>query len=232
MLAKLTCAAAAPALGAGATSQPAAAWATVPRGICIWKNRAFTEDDIAAVARYSLVQTMIPGGMPWKPATNNIALEIKKHNPRATVIGYKNIVVHYDYHAVPALFREHPDWFLYDSQGKPLMHNQKRPLHDLRNPALRQWWVEDVHRLLATPGFDGILIDAVAKVFFYHPITSSLSAAECEKYADGFHALMRETRKVCGAQGLLIGNCLRAAYDDAGLAILRQVLRRLVPGII
>ena len=66
------------------TSQPATSWATVPRGICIWKNKPFTEQDTAAVAKYSLVQTMIPDGIPWrKPGTGNIALEIKKRNPDA-----------------------------------------------------------------------------------------------------------------------------------------------------
>jgi hypothetical protein len=217
-----TCAAGSRELKAESTSPPAAAWATVPRGICIWKNQPFGEAEIAAVAKYSLVQTMIPSGIPWKPATGNIALEIKKHNPRATVIGYKNIVVHYDYHASPAIFREHPDWFLYDATGKPIMHNDKRPLHDLRTPAMRQWWVEDVHRLLNTPGFDGILIDAVAKVFFYRPITGALSEQGCADYAEGFHTLMRDTTNRCAGQGLLIGNCLRAVYADAGMAILRQ----------
>jgi len=197
-------------------------WATIPRGICIWKNRPFTQEEITAVAKYPLVQTMIPNGIPWRGGDGNIALEIKKRNPDALVIGYKNIVVHYEYHAHPEIFRDHPDWFIYDRQGKPAMHNGKRPLHDLRKPAMRQWWVDDVHGLLATPGFDGILIDAVTKVYCYAPILDALSPAEQDEYVGGFHAMMEETRKRCAGQGLLIGNCLRAIHDDAGLAILRR----------
>lgn len=206
------------------TSQPAPLWATVPRGTCIWKNKPFTEQDVAAIAKYSFVQTMIPNGIPWRRVTDNfnIALEIKKHNPEATVIGYKNIVVHYDWHANPEIFDGHPDWFIYDKQDKLAKHNNRRPVHDLRKPAMRQWWVEDVHRLLGTPGFDGILIDAITKVYYYAPILEALSDKEHEDYVNSFHAMMRQTRKRCEGQGLLIANCLRAAHEDAGLAILRK----------
>ncbi len=202
--------------------RPAASpWATIPRGICIWKNKPFTEQDVAVVAKYSLIQTMIPDGIPWRKGTDNIALKIKKHNPRAIVIGYKNIVVHYDWHADPAIFKTHPDWFIYDSQGRPAMHNNRRPVHDLRNAAMREWWIGDVHRLLGTPGFDGILIDAITKVYFYQPIIDALSPKEHEDYTNAFHRMMRDTRARCEGRGLLIGNCLRAIHEDAGLAILR-----------
>jgi hypothetical protein len=208
-----------------AQTRPADAfWATVPRGICIWKNAPFTEQDISAIAKYPLVQTMIPNGIPWRRATDdfNIALEIKKRNPKAIVIGYKNIVCHYEVHAHPEIFRDHPDWFIHDRQGRPVKHVGRRPVHDLRNPAMRQWWVDDVHRLLGVPGFDGILIDAITKVYYYAPILDVLSTRERDDYARGFDAMMRQTRERCAGQGLLIGNCLRAVHKDAGLAILHK----------
>lgn len=201
---------------------PADFWATVPRGICIWKNTPLNEQEIAAIAKYRLVQTMIPDGIPWRGGTGNVALEIKKHRPDAVVIGYKNIVVHYDYHGDPAIFRNYPDWFIYDRQGVAVMHNNRRPIHDLRKPAMREWWVANVQRLLKTPGFDGILIDAVTKVYDYAPILQALSPGERDAYVAGFHDMMRSTREQCGGEGLLIGNCLRAVHDDAGMAILRK----------
>jgi hypothetical protein len=59
-------------------------------------------------------------------------------------------------------------------------------------------------------------------VYHYKPILDALSDGEHDEYVRGFHVMMREMRKRYAGRGLLIGNCLRAVHEDAGLAILRE----------
>lgn len=197
----------------GLAHMPSFSWDTVPRALSVHKPRGWTDEDYSRIARHDFFQV---GGTE---DSIRLAAQVKKFNPQITIIGYKNLVIHYGGTADP-LFINHPDWFLH-TRGKPELHgagNIKHPMYDLRQPAVREYWVEDVERILNIPVFDGIFLDAYAKVVNYPPVIRATGQDPPRDFIAGYHRMMDEHLKRSGKCGKIhIGNFLRATAKDCNV---------------
>ena len=185
---------------------PTFSWDTVSTAMPTRKRPPFTDEDYSRTARHCIVA----GGEAM-----DIAGEIKKFNPDMTVIGYKNLVLHVQTTA-DALFRDHPDWFL-SSRGKPELNGKgknKRPMYDLRKPEVREYWLQDVGRMLSDPSLDGVFLDAYAKVSFA-PVVQATQQDPPTDFIAAYHQMMDELLKRRANSGkIVIGNYLRATSED------------------
>jgi len=185
---------------------PTFSWDTVSTAMPPRKKPPFTDEDYSRMARHCI----LGGGEAVE-----IVGEIKKFNPDVTVIGYKNLVLHVQTTS-DALFRDHPDWFLY-SDGKPELNGKgkdKRPMYDLRKPEVREYWLQDVGRMLADPSLDGVFLDAYAKVSF-GPVKRATQQDPPTDFIAAYHQMMDELLKRRANTGkIVIGNYLRATSED------------------
>lgn len=199
-------------------NRPPFSWDTVPRAISVHKPTPYTDDEFTRIASYDLLQTTY--------TAVSMAEQVKLFNPNNIIIGYKNLVVHYEGVGDP-LFQNHPDWFLH-TLGKPELHGAgayKHPLYDLRRPEVRDYWIHEADRILRIPAFDGILIDGYAKVIDYGPVERSTGQNPPVDFVAGYRQLMEDHVRLSGGSGKIrIGNYLRAKY--AGSAV-QEVLDNL-----
>jgi hypothetical protein len=190
---------------------PVFSWDTVSRALAVHKPTRWTDEDYTRIARSDFLQTV--------DKEQALAAEVKRFNPNITVLAYKNLVIHHAGTTDP-LFLDHPDWFLH-SRGKPELHGAgkiKHPLYDLRNPEVREYWVQDVDRILNIPVFDGIFLDAYAKVMDYTPVKRAAGQDPPVDFIAGYHQMMEEHVKRSGAtRKLRIGNFLRAQWPDCAV---------------
>ena len=184
---------------------PAFSWDTVPTAMPPRKRPPFTDEDYSRMARHCVVAGS---------EAMEIAGEIKKFNPEITAIGYKNLVLHVQ-GADDQLFKDHPDWFLYDSPGKPKLNGggkNKRPHYDLRKPEVREYWVQDVMKMMNDPHLDGVFLDAYAKV-----VALNRSQGTTD-YMAGYHAMMDELcKRRANINKILVGNFLRADKEECAI---------------
>jgi hypothetical protein len=185
---------------------PAFSWDTVSTAMPPRKVPPYTDEDYSRIARHSIVA----GGEVME-----IAGELKKFNPSLTVFGYKNLVLHIET-TTDALFRDHPDWFL-SSRGKPELNGKgknKRPLYDLRKPEVREYWLQDVGRMLGDPALDGVFLDAYAKVSF-GPVKRATKQDPPADFINAYSTMMDDLCERRANTGkLVIGNYLRATSVD------------------
>jgi hypothetical protein len=185
---------------------PAFSWDTVSTAMPPRKVPPYTDEDYSRIARHSIVA----GGEVME-----IAGELKKFNPSLTVFGYKNLVLHIET-TTDALFRDHPDWFL-SSKGKPELNGKgknKRPLYDLRKPEVREYWLQDVGRMLGDPALDGVFLDAYAKVSF-GPVKRATKQDPPADFINAYSTMMDDLCERRANTGkLVIGNYLRATSVD------------------
>lgn len=197
---------------------PAFSWDTVPRATSVHKPTAWTDDEYARIARYDFLQTNYKN--------EAMAEQVKKFNPAITIVGYKNLVVHYEGTTDP-MFQEHPDWFVH-TDGKPELHGRgrnKHPMYDLRRPEVRDYWVEEADRILRIPAFDGIFIDGYAKVNGHPAVERATGQSPPVDYIAGYRLMMDEhLKRSAGLGKIRIGNYLRANYPDAAVP---EVLKNL-----
>ena len=192
---------------------PAFSWDTVSRALSMHKPTPWTDEDYARIARHDFLQTDV------NEKALAMAAEVKKFNPSLIIVGYKNLVLHVQTTADP-LFRDHPNWFLY-SRGKPELNGSgktKRPMYDLRKAEVREYWIQDVERILNMPIFDGIFFDAYAKVVDYTPVKRATGQDPPTDFIAAYHQMMDEHLKRSGNCGKIrIGNFLRADKEACAI---------------
>lgn len=197
----------------GSAHFPDFSWDTVPRAIYVHKPGAWTDEDYTRIARYGLF------GDGFSAARSRVAAEVKAFNPRITILGYKNLVIHYQGTEDP-LFVAHPEWFLH-SGGKPELHGSakiRHPMYDLRRAEVRDYWVNEVDRMLQEPSFDGIFIDAYAKVVNYPPVIRATGQNPPLDFIAAYRQLMQQHLQRSGGSGRIrIGNFLRASTPDCAV---------------
>ncbi len=192
-------------------------WDRIPRYLAVHKGSPFTGADIRTLATLDVLQTN---------ANNDLnitsAQDVKKANPNLIVLGYRNLIIDHD-RFERGLFREHPEWFLKDREtGEyvtmgPTGVCAEKPLFDLRIPAMREWWVNDIRRQCRTPGFDGVLIDALAKVMTnWEPKVQAVGRSDKDVW--DYTALVYETLQANmrdnAGEGLIVANAIRSGYED------------------
>jgi len=219
-----------PGVASAAEPRPARArypqftWDRIPLYMHVRKAKSFTDREIRFLARFPLITFEKATGHQdhgsVEAGTLAAARAVKKVNPRATILYYRNVIVHYGGYAANRGLEQIQGAFLHDQKGNTKLIRNNVPAYDLSNPDVRAWWVNSCKSVAADPAIDGIFIDGNIKVLEPRFLTSQIGAAKKRQVIAGYHLMMKQLRKAIGPNKLMIANILRARLPNAGLEYL------------
>ena len=203
---------------------PAFTWDRIPLYMHIRKAKAYTEEEIAFLARFPLITFEKANGHEdhgsVEAGTLIAARAVKEINPHATILYYRNVIVHYGGYEANKGLENIPGAMLHDDRGNTKLVRNRVSAYDLSNTQLRDWWLDSCKIMTADASIDGIFIDGNIKALEQGYLRRQIGANKKEQTMDGYHRLMKQTREAIGPNKLMIGNILRARFDDAGLEYL------------
>ena len=203
---------------------PTFTWDRIPLYMHIRKAEAYTEEEIKFLAQFPLITFEKANGHQGygsiEKGTLVAARSVKSINPDATILYYRNVFVHYGGYQINERLEQIPGALLHDSDGNTKLVRKQVEAYDLSNSKMRDWWVNSCRIMTTDPTIDGIFIDGNIKALEPGYLRQQIGADKKEKTINGYHVLMQHTREAIGAHKLMIGNILRARFNDAGLQYL------------
>ncbi len=203
---------------------PEFTWDHVPLYMHVRKAKSFTDDEIKFLARFPLITFEKANGHQdhgsVEAGTLQAARAVKKINPKAKILFYRNVIVHYEGYAADKELRNIPEAMLLDRNGNTKLVRNRVQAYDLSNPALREWWTNVCVSMTSDPSIDGIFLDGNIKALESGYLRRQIGAAKKEETITGYHLLMEQTRKAIGPDILMVANILRARFENAGLEYL------------
>lgn len=199
---------------------PEFSWETLPLYIHIRKADAFTDEELKYLASFPLITLEKTTGMQSSGSTDqgtiDAAVAIKKLNPQAKVLFYRNVFVHYDGYSFDKELNSLPQPFLVDKRGKSKLVRGNKEGYDLSNPDVVDWWVNTATTVCEHKAIDGLFLDGNIKVLTSY-LASRLPAGKKAATIAGYHELVKRTRDRMQSTDLMIANLIRARLPDSGL---------------
>jgi putative glycosyl hydrolase-like family 15 (GHL15) protein len=204
---------------------PEFSWDRIPRYMHIRKAHAFTEQEIAFLAEFPLITFEKATGYAdhgsVEAGTLAAARAVKRENPKATILYYRNVIVHYGnqygYCEANKGLDHIPGALLADTSGNRNLIRGRVPAYDLSDPAMRDWWLESFRHVVADSAIDGLFLDGNIKVLDPNFLRRDIGDAKKQQAMDGYDILMKQTRETMGPRKLMVANILRARFPQAGL---------------
>lgn len=201
--------------------RPDFSWDRVPLYMHVRKDSSYSNDEIKFLARFPLITFEKANGHQdhgtVEAGTLVAAKAVKKINPKAKILFYRNVIVHYGHYAADERLKDIPDVFLRTDRGNTKLIRNRVPAYDLSNPDVRNWWVQTCDQMTRHPAIDGIFLDGNVKALEPGYLKRQIGPTKKRQTIDGYHALMKQTRKTIGSDKLMLANILRARFPDAGL---------------
>ncbi len=202
-------------------SYPKFSWDRVPLYQHVRKGTSFTPEEIRYLATFPLITFEKTTGAQQfgstEAGTLAAARAVKQLNPAATILYYRNVIVHYGSYAANAQLEGFSSAFLTGKDGRGRLVRNTVEAYDLTNPRLRTWWLDGVRTVCADPAIDGVFLDGNVKVLEPAYLLKELGAARKNAVVAGYHELMQATRAAIGPKKLMIANLVRARFPDSGL---------------
>jgi len=142
---------------------------------------------------------------------------VKKVNPKAKILYYRNVIVHYGGYAADEELEKIPGAMLQDRNGNRKLVRNRVEAYDLSSAALRKWWTNSCRSVTADPHIDGVFLDGNIKALEPGYLARQIGAEKKKQTMDGYHLMMKQTRDAIGQNKLMIANILRARFENAGL---------------
>lgn len=206
---------------------PEFSWDTLPLYMHIRKSEAFTEKEIEFIAKFPLITFEKSNGHRTygsiEKGTLITARAVKKKNPNACILYYRNVIVHYSGYADNKLLDAIPNALLTDAKGNKRLVRNKVPAYDLSSPAVRSWWVKNCQKMVSQPAIDGVFLDGNIKALEKGYLKRNIGAEKKEAVTQGYHQLLTETRKAIGPNKLMVANMLRARFANGGLEYMDEL---------
>ena len=203
---------------------PEFSWDRIPLYMHIRKATAYTEDEIKFLSRFPLLTFEKSNGHrahgSIEKGTLISARAVKKLNPAAKILYYRNVIVHYSGYDANKEIKQIPDALLKGKEGEVNLIRGKVPAYDLSSPKLRDWWVNHCKELTNDPAIDGLFLDGNIKAIEPNYLKREIGAEKKGAVTKGYHEMMRDTRKAIGSDKLMLANIIRARFDEAGLEYL------------
>jgi hypothetical protein len=203
---------------------PEFSWDRIPLYMHIRKATSYTDEEIAFLARFPLITFEKANGHQdhgsVEKGTLVAARAVKKVNPKAKILYYRNVFVHYGGYAANEGLERIPGALLEDEKGNTKLVRNRVPAYDLSNSDLRTWWVDTCKNLTVDPAIDGIFLDGNVKALVPGYLARQIGARKKERTTDAYHLMMKQTREDIGPNELMIANLLRARFANAGLEYL------------
>lgn len=191
---------------------PAFSWDSVPLYMHVRKATAFTEEEIEFLARFPLITfEKATGPQSYgsvEEGTLRAARAVKRINPEAKILYYRNVLVHYGQYAANEALADIPGRFLVGRKGNTKLVRKRLPAYDLSDPQLRQWWVEACRAVVADPAIDGAFLDGNVKALEPGYLRRDIGEQKKRTVLDGYHELMKETRGAIGPGKLMLANII------------------------
>lgn len=209
------------------TSKPAYpqfTWDRIPLYMHVRKAKSYTAEEIAFLARFPLITFEKANGHQdygdVEAGTLKAAQAVKKINPQATILFYRNVIVHYGGYAADKELQQIPGALLQDRKGNTRLVRNRVEAYDLSNADLRKWWADTCQNLTKDPAIDGIFLDGNIKALEPGYLAPQIGAEKKQQTMAGYHLLMKQTREAIGPNELMVANILRARFENAGLEYL------------
>lgn len=213
-----------PVARAGA-AYPEFSWDTLPLYMHVRKSDSFTDEEIAFLATFPLItlekMTGVRSSGSTERGTLAAAEAIKRRNPRAKVLFYRNVFVHYPGYSFNDELVDIRQPFVVDREGKTNVVRGDTEAYDLSNPRVVDWWVDTAAEMCRSDAIDGLFLDGNVKVLSPY-LASRLPPGKKEAIVLGYHELIRRTRAKLPPADLMIANMIRAQLTDSGLAHLKH----------
>lgn len=206
----------------GQDHYPEFSWDHIPLYQHMRKSKAFTQEELEYLAGFPLITLEKTTGSATYGSTEKGSLEaakgIKKINPEAKVLYYRNIMVHYGGYDVNKSMDKIDKPLLTDSAGNTnIIHQGKRGGYDLTNPDLQSWWVEHCVEMAGHDPIDGIFIDGNIKALEPVFLGNVIGPEKKSEVASAYDHMMADLQKNIPENKLLVANLIRARLPDSGL---------------
>jgi len=200
---------------------PRFSWDRIPLYMHVRKATSFTPKEIKFLARFPLITFEKANGYKThgsvEVGTLVAARAVKKVNPEAKILYYRNVLVHYGGYQADKQLDRIPGAFLKDSKGSVKLVRGRVRAYDLSDPKLREWWVLACRDMARNAAIDGILLDGNIKALEPGYLARQIGPATKKNVLAGYHLMMKQTREAIGPGKLMIANVIRARFKDAGL---------------
>ena len=190
------------------------------------KTNAFTSEELAYLAGFPFITIEKTTGSGTYGSSEKGALAaaqgIKAINPAARVLYYRNVLVHYtNTYDVDSGLNLISKPFLEDASGEINLHQGIRPLFDLSNDSVQQWWVDHAVDMSKQEEIDGIFYDGIGKVISTY-MASTVGTAKKQAVLEGYNRMMEACQTRMDPSKIKIGNLIRASFPNSGMDYLPQ----------
>jgi hypothetical protein len=203
---------------------PEFSWDRIPLYMHVRKATTFDENEIAFLAKFPLITFEKATGHQdhgsVEAGTLVAARAVKELNPKAKILYYRNVIVHYENYAADSELEAMPHAFLVGKDGNENLVRGRVKSYDLSNPAVRDWWVRSCQNMVADPAIDGVFLDGNIKALEAGYLRSDIGDAKKKETMDGYHKMIKQTREAIGTNELMVANILRARFPNGGLEYL------------
>ena len=203
-----------------ALRMPEFSWDSLPLYIHVRKDKKFTEEELQYLAGFPLITLEKRTGSESYGSTDAGSVEaakaIKQINPNATVLFYRNVLVHYSTYSFDDQLDNIPGWYLTTKQGDDRVVRNMSRGYDTSNEALREWWVDNAAEVCRSPHIDGLFLDGNIKSLSSY-LKAQLPQGKKQETVEGYHDMMTATRKALGPEKLMLANIIRARFPQSGL---------------
>lgn len=205
----------------GSAEYPEFSWDRVPLYMHIRKDSAYTDEEIAFLAKFPLITFEKSNGHKTfgstEKGTLDAARKVKEINSKAKILYYRNVLVHYGSYAANESLHEIEGGLLGNKQGDERLVRDKVPAYDLSNKQLRHWWVEQCRQMTSDPAIDGIFFDGNIKALVPGYLRRDIGEEKKQQVEAGYHQMMLQTRQAIGPNKLMVANIIRARFEEGGL---------------
>ena len=203
---------------------PDFSWDRIPLYMHIRKATTFDAGELAFLAKFPLITFEKATGHrdhgSVEAGTLVAARAVKELNPRAKILFYRNVIVHYGNYKADSELETIPNAFLIGKDGNENLVRRRVKSYDLSNPAVRDWWVRSCQDVVADPAIDGVFLDGNVKALEAGYLKRDIGEAKKKETVVGYQKMMKQTREAIGPDKLMVANILRARFPKGGLEYL------------
>ncbi|MBU2877934.1 putative glycoside hydrolase [Aliiglaciecola lipolytica] len=211
------------ALATNSDKYPEFSWDTMPLYMHVWKQTSYSKDELNYLAQFPLITLEKAQGKKEgsvQEGTLKAARAIKQINPKSKILYYKNIVIDWHSGASKDLARIPNGYLQTDDGDYPVVNdNSNTRFFDISKGEVQQWWLKDAKEMLTDESIDGLFIDANIKVLigYYFAKSKKLGQAKADALIAGYHDLLSAINNEFRDDNIILGNIIRARFDNAGL---------------
>lgn len=206
------------------SAYPEFTWDRIPLYMHVRKDRSYTDEEVAFLAKFPLITFEKANGHKdhgsVEAGTLAAARSVKALNPKAKILYYRNVFVHYGGYAADKALKHIPSAMLEDQTGNTKLVRDRVEAYDLSNAEVRKWWTDACQNMTSDPSIDGIFLDGNIKALVSGYLARQIGKEKKKQTMAGYHQMMEQTREAIGQNKLMFANILRARFKDAGLEYL------------